>query len=165
MPEKKLGPFDVVKDVYNVIDKMRPDNPRGRFLGTGGSGGGLQDGPSDPFHNPLDGIGQLIIGGIAGALRRLNHPGHVGKILTTTATDVEWSGPLLDAAEGDVLYFDGSTWVDLPIGSSGQALRVVEVTAGHFQPRWVDVTVAYDVVVGGDSVVVGGASVVVTETI
>lgn len=163
MTRKKYTSDDAAQIVYRLLRKQAEKSnargvsttPSGGAPGGGGSGGGT------PFHNPLDGVGQLIRGGIAGALRKLDHPGIAGRVLTTTLTDVAWSLPatLPTGDEGDIVYFDGSDWVVLPIGSLGQILTVTDVGGGALQPRWNNPIES--VVVDGDYVTVGGEYVVV----
>ncbi len=37
---------------------------------------------------------------------------------------------------GDILYFNGTSWIRLAIGTVGQVLTVVNIGAGILEPRW-----------------------------
>ena len=65
--------------------------------------------------------------------------------------------------EGDILYRDAVGWKKLPIGTTGQVLRVTEITPGHLQPRWGTLTITSNIVVGPDRVVVGGLGAVIAS--
>lgn len=79
---------DAVALIRSLIKEKRDET---KFVGVSSAGGGGGGGGGAPFVNPLNGVGQLIVGGVAGALKRLLHPGVAGKVLTTTLTTVEWA--------------------------------------------------------------------------
>lgn len=171
MPERRITPSDIAEDVRRLIEQAQKHS-RKNFVGPssvigGGGGGGGSPIPGTPgMINPMDALGQLIRGGTGGAPTKLSHPGIAGRVLTSTSTNVTWSPPFStfpDGTEGDILYFDGSDWLELPIGDVGQVLRVTQITPGHLQPRWSDVIAHNNVVVGLDTVVVGGDPVTVSE--
>lgn len=81
-------------DVAQIIWRFRRKSERklsvigSSNLAGGDEGGGSESG--ERFHNPLDGEGQLIVGGAYGALKKFEHPGLPNRFLKTTSTGLIW---------------------------------------------------------------------------
>lgn len=82
-------------DVAQIIWRLRRKSERklsvigsSNLAGGGDDGGGSESG--ERFHNPLDGEGQLIVGGAHGALKKFEHPGLPNRFLKTTSTGLQW---------------------------------------------------------------------------
>jgi hypothetical protein len=105
-------------------------------------------------------IGDLIQGGASGVAERLASVargdilrrgaskweivalGANGKVLMSDGTDVVWALPsdlaITSQAQGDIIFFDGTNWVRLAPGTSGQFLKTLGATA---DPAWATVSV------------------------
>lgn len=67
--------------------------------------------------------------------------GNSGKVLKTNATDASWGLvsdlSIASQAQGDLLYFNGTNWVRLAAGTSGQYLKTLGAGAN---PTWGTIT-------------------------
>lgn len=84
---------------------------------------------SGGMSNPMTTLGDLIYGAAAGAATRLGI-GSAGQFLGVASGLPEWQTPNYIAApgspaQGDVLYHNGSTWVRLAAGTTGQFLKTL----------------------------------------
>ena len=72
-----------------------------------------------------------------------------------------YEGPEI-AQDGDALWYDGSDWIRLPIGTEGQILTVTDIGGSDIVPRWRDFpTQTTYVLFEGDQVTYEAESVVV----
>jgi hypothetical protein len=101
--------------------------------------GGVQDGSAKLVENADVATGAAI------AVAKLAS-GTAGYVLTASGGTVVWAAPALPTdlniageAQGDVLYFNGTNWVRLAPGTSGQFLKTFGVGA---DPAWATASVA-----------------------
>jgi hypothetical protein len=147
MPQRTISAEDVVRE---LLRGSGPRDNKQRVILTGSSGGGTGSGPlsSTPpakigMKNPMTQVGAMIVGGVDGAPKELS-PGTNGFVLTMVGGIPTWAtvgtGFPGSPAQGDIVYYSGSAWVVLPIGTLGQVLTVTNVS-GDLLPRWGDPSV------------------------
>jgi len=91
---------------------------------TGGGGGDM--------NNPMTAVGDIILGGSSGTPTRLGI-GSNGQVLSSNGTTALWSTPTAipaGTAQGDILYWNGSSWAKQSIGTAGQVVTANGTATG-----------------------------------
>src|SRR5687767_13710435 len=124
MPQRTISSEDVVRE---LLRGTKPESHKQRIILLGTSSGGSGTGPiteTPPgrvyMRNPMTALGSLIVGGVAGAPKE-RLIGTEGQVLMVISGEPDWgnspSGLPGSPATGDIVYYNGTDWVVLAIGT------------------------------------------------